>query len=172
MWTVAAAAAVAVFSLNAFGNPWSETPKTESLESRDDNAEAEAKHEKIDGEEDPSRQVLDSREDDDAKTTVTGGSSIESSIVAEENTEARTVETGNSIPATDDSAVAKPSQMPETLTPPSTPLKTTAKGKKWRDRLSAKKQLKLKLHHKHRHRKVSSSPLQEEEATHKKGIPW
>ena len=35
--------------------------------------------------------------------------------------------------------------------PPSTPVKsTTAKGKKWRDRLSAKKQLKLKQHQKNR----------------------
>lgn len=46
---------------------------------------------------------------------------------------------------------------------PSTPVKTTtAKGKKWRDRLSAKKQLKLKQHQKNRSTELRNDSVRTE----------
>ena len=51
----------------------------------------------------------------------------------------------------------------EEAAPPSTPSKTTtAKGQKWRNRLSAKKHLKLKLHNKHYVSEHQSDSLQAE----------
>ena len=146
LWTVAAVAAVTLFSFNVLGNPWSAAPSTDSSASRDDKAETKEENEtKTSCEEDidDSGQARDTREDETKPTA-----SSESSAESEETAEVRTAETEISTPERDASTFTNSSPRPEALTPPSTPLKTTTKGKKWRDRLSAKKQLKFKQHQK------------------------